>query len=170
MWCFFAISIRRDPSLARLLFITSVAGRRPGLEKGGQGRQEPAGDRYGSLLQTGIVAKFEKLLQFFQWHSINYVFRHVVAEIGLHSSNFLREKRSSSQPGRFQTKICSKVRDQRNSKHAVHFKLEIRDSQNLAKLGLGGKPSLLVFLASNEEIKRSIRFFLVSMVFHSSTG
>ena len=26
----------------------------------------------------------------------------------------------------------------------VIFKLEIRDSQNLAKLGLGGKPSLLV--------------------------
>ena len=50
------------------------------------------------------------------------------------------------------------------------FKLEIRDSQNLAKLGLGGKPSLLVFFASNEEIKRRIRFFLVSMVFHSSTG
>ena len=30
--------------------------------------------------------------------------------------------------------------------------LEIRDSQNLAKLGLGGKPTRIV--ASNEEIKR----------------
>ena len=40
----------------------------------------------------------------------------------LHSSNFCREKRSSSPPGRFQTMICSKVSNQRNSKHAVHFK------------------------------------------------
>ena len=118
---FFAILSRRNPSLARLLF-NSVAGRRPVLEKGRQGRQEAAGDRYGSLLQTRIVAKFEKFLQFFQRHPINYIFRHVVAEFGLQSLNSLREKRSSSPPGRFQTMICSKVRDQRNSKHADHFK------------------------------------------------
>ena len=118
---FFAIPSRRNLSLASLLF-NSVADRRPVLEKGRQGRQEPAGDGYGSLLQTGIVAKFEKFLQFFQKHPNNYIFRHVVAGFGLHSSNFLREKRSSSPPGRFQTMICSKVRDQRNSKHAVHFK------------------------------------------------
>ena len=33
-----------------------------------------------------------------------------------------KRERSSSPPGRFQTMICSKVSDQRNSKHAVHFK------------------------------------------------
>ena len=114
-WCFFAIPSRRNLSLASLLF-NSVAGRRPVLERGRQGRQEPAGDRYGSLLQTGIVAKFEKVLLFFQRPPINYIFRHVVAEFGLHSSNFLRGKRSSSPPGRFQTMICNKVSDQRNSK------------------------------------------------------
>ena len=96
--------------------------RRPVLEKGRQGRQEPAGDCYGSLLQTGIVAKFEKFLQIFQRHPINYIFCHVLGEFGFHSSNFLREKQRSSPPGRSQTMICNKVRDQRNSKHAVHLK------------------------------------------------
>ena len=119
--CFFAIPSRRNLSLASLLF-NSIAGRRPVLERGRQGRQEAARDRCGSLLQTGIVAKFEKFLLFFQRPPISYIFRHVLAEFGLHSSNFLREKRSSSPPGRFQTMICSKVSDQRNSKHAVHFK------------------------------------------------
>ena len=76
-WCFFAIPSRKNPSLARLLFY-SVAGRRPVLEKGSKGRQETAGDRYGSFLQTGTVAKFEILLQFFQWHSINFTFRQVL--------------------------------------------------------------------------------------------
>ena len=118
---FFTIPSRRNLFLASLLFI-SVAGRRPVLERGRQGRQEAAGDRYGSLLETGIVAKFEKFLLFFQRSPINYIFRHVVAEFGLHLSNFLREKRSSSPPGRFQTMICRKVSDQRNSKDAVHFK------------------------------------------------
>ena len=80
---FFAIPSRRNLSLVSLLF-NSVAGQRPALERGRQGRQEAAGD-----LQTGIVAKFEKFL-------INYIFRHVLAEFGLLSSNFLGEKRSSS--------------------------------------------------------------------------
>ena len=111
--------------------VTGVAGRRPVLENKRQGRQEPAGDRYGSLLQTGIVAKFKKFSQFFERHPINYIIRNVVAEFGLHSSNFLREKRSSSPPGRFQTMICSKVSDQRNSKQAIHFK-----SANQASLSL----------------------------------
>ena len=105
------------------------------LEKERQGRQEAAGDLYGSLLQTGIVAKFEKFLQFFQGHPINYIFRYVVAEFGLHSLNFLREKRSSSPPGRFQTMICSKVRDQRNSKHAVHFKSANQRFATVARQG-----------------------------------
>ena len=135
-WCFFAIPSRRNLSLASLLF-NSVAGRRPVLEKGRQGRQEPAGYRYGSLLQTGIVAKFEQFLQFFQRHPINYIFRNVVAEFGLHSSNFLREKRSFSSPGRFQTMICSKVRDQRNSKHAVRQSISQSTLGDRCPAGLG---------------------------------
>ena len=108
-WCFFAIPSRRNLSLASLLF-NSVAGRRSVLEKGRQGRQEAAGDRYGSLLQTGIVAKFEKCLPFFQRPPINYIFRHVLAEFRLHLSNFLREKRrSSSPPGWFQTMVAKLV-------------------------------------------------------------
>ena len=38
----------------------------PSLKRGRQGRQEPAGDRYWSLLETGIVAKFETFLHIFK--------------------------------------------------------------------------------------------------------
>ena len=61
---FFAILNRRNLSLVSWPF-NPVAGRSQVLERGRQGRQEAAGNRYGLLLQTGIVAKFEKLLPFF---------------------------------------------------------------------------------------------------------
>jgi len=48
-------------SLARLL-----SGQRPVIrEKGEKGRQLAAGDHYGALLQTGIVANFFEILTFF---------------------------------------------------------------------------------------------------------
>ena len=68
---FFTIPSRRNLSLVSLLFNSPEqccrpkVGHNPVLERGRQGRQEPAGDRYESLLQTGIVAKFEKFLPFF---------------------------------------------------------------------------------------------------------
>ena len=125
-WCFFfAISSRRNLSLASLLF-NSVAGRRTVLERGRQGRQEAAGKKpqvtaTGRYFKPELSQNLINSFLFCQWPPINSIFRHVVVEFGLHSSNFFREKRSSSPPGRFQTMICSKVSNQRNSKYVVHF-------------------------------------------------
>ena len=96
-----------------------------------EGRYKREGDKAGKNQPATAMGRYFKpeLSQnlknsyiFFQRPPINYILRHVMAEFELHSSNFLREKRSSILPGRFQTVICSKVSDQRNSKHAVHFK------------------------------------------------
>ena len=91
--------------------------------KGDKAGKNPPATAMGRYFKPELSQNLKNSCSFFQRHPINYIFRHVVAEFGLHSSNFLREKRSSSPPGRFQTMICSKVRGQRNSKHALHFKL-----------------------------------------------
>ena len=70
--------------------------------------------------------KIEKFVPFFQRLPMNFIFRHVVAELGLHSSNFLREKQSSSPSGRFQNMICSKDSNQTNSKNAVNLNQPIK--------------------------------------------
>ena len=76
--------------------------------------------RQNSPISTVLTVKCS--LHFFQQLPINYIFCHVMAKFGLHLSNFLQEKRSSTPPGRFQIMLCSKVSDKKNSKHAVHFK------------------------------------------------
>ena len=81
-----------------------------------------AGDRYGSLLQTGIVAKFEKFLPFFFHLRLTTYFAILWLSLGYICQISSKKARGSSPPGRFQTMICSKVSDQRNSKHVVHFK------------------------------------------------
>ena len=98
----FSIPSRRNLSLARLRF-NSVASRRSVLERGRQSRQEAAGDRYRSLLQIKIVPKIDNFFPFLHRPPSFYIFNHVVAEYGLHSSISLREKRSTSPPGWFQT-------------------------------------------------------------------
>ena len=100
-----------------------VTGRRPKAgtrEKENKAGKSPPATAMGGYFTPELSQNLNNSY-LFSGFPINYVFRHVVTQIGLHSSHFLREKRSSSPPGTFQTMICSKVSDQRNSKHAVHF-------------------------------------------------
>ena len=128
-WCFSAILSRRNLSLVSLLF-NSVAGQRPVLERGRQDSQEPAGNHYGLLLQTGIVAKFEKFLLFFNGLRLTTYFAMLWLSLG-----FIHQI--------FSEKSGAQVSDQRNSKHAVHFKSANQHSSRSVKNPVPGRVGYL---------------------------
>ena len=88
----FAIPSRRNPFLARLLFY-SVAGRRPVVRKGVKAGKKPLATAMGHYFKPKLSQNLKNSCGF-QRHPIKYIFRHVVAEFGLHLTNFCREKPS----------------------------------------------------------------------------